>query len=403
MSEVGDHFLNNTADRVMFGKDPYGTPGYTVHTSVLQGNSSNWHADMTFESTPNLTWYKISNKGTDYAYTTFKKGVRTEFTKNRPGTSIRFIKGEPTFDRNAPMLRMTFTTTTYGLTQDKKINGKDKNVHKEHVFYYGSWCGDGVVDSQFGEKYDDGINNGKPGYASTDCQKKDSPPSNAICDGASNGVPTYTAPTTNLCKNGSPSAVTEVNGKFTWTCGGVNGGANVSCEAPKKMDAVCGTADGKIFSTAPTTNLCAIGTSTPLTGNNPYKWVCQGISGGKNIECATKPNTPNNVCHQTFDKKVRVGYSYEFWDAYNNNQSHPVTLKGFSVDFRENYGDDMNRDGKFTFDKFDWVPPYKVGAQIPPHTKNAKIIQTTERYRISAAPKKRMKDNIYIEYNVQVE
>ena len=78
-------------------------------------------------------------------------------------------------------------------------------------------------------------------------------------------------------------------------------------------------------------------------------------------------------------------------------------MKGFSVDFRENYGDDMNRDGKFTFDKFDWVPPYKVGAQIPPRTKDAKIIQTTERYRISAAPKKRMKDNIYIEYNVQVE
>ncbi len=336
-------------------------------------------------------------------YTILKKGVRTDFTKNRDGTSLRFLKGEPTFDRNAPMLRLTFETTTYGFTADGKINGKDKSVHKEHIFYYGSWCGDGVVDSQFGEKYDDGINNGKPGYASTDCQKKDSPPSNAICDGASNGVPTYTAPTTNLCKNGSPSAVTEVNGKFTWTCGGVNGGENVSCEAPKKMDAVCGTADGKIFSTAPTTNLCAIGTSTPLTGNNPYKWVCQGISGGKNIECATKPNTPNNICHQTFDKKVRVGYSYEFWDAYNNNQSHPVTLKGFSVDFRENYGDDMNRDGKFTFDKFDWVPPYKVGAQIPPRTKDAKIIQTTERYRISAAPKKRMKDNIYIEYNVQVE
>ena len=388
---------------MMFGKDPYGTPGYTVHTSVLQGNSSNWHADMTFESTPNLTWYKISNKGTDYAYTTFKKGVRTEFTKNRPGTSIRFIKGEPTFDRNAPMLRMTFTTTTYGLTQDKKINGKDKNVHKEHVFYYGSWCGDGVVDSQFGEKYDDGINNGKPGYASTDCQKKDSPPSNAICDGASNGVPTYTAPTTNLCKNGSPSAVTEVNGKFTWTCGGVNGGANVSCEAPKKMDAVCGTADGKIFSTAPTTDLCAIGTSTPLTGNNPYKWVCQGVSGGKNIECETRPNTPNNVCHQTFNQKVRVGYAYDFWDAYNNNQKFPRVLKSFSVDFRENYGDDINRDGKFTFDKFDWAPPYKAGAQIPAGAQNVKIIQTTEKYQVAVAPKKRLKDNIYVEYHVVVE
>ena len=100
------------------------------------------------------------------------------------------------------MLRLTFETTTYGFTVDGKINGKDKSVHKEHIFYYGSWCGDGVVDSQFGEKYDDGINNGKSGYASTDCQKKDSPPSNAICDGASNGVPTYTAPTTNLCKNG---------------------------------------------------------------------------------------------------------------------------------------------------------------------------------------------------------
>lgn len=105
--------------------------------------------------------------------------------------------------------------------------------HKEHVFVYGAWCGDGVVDADH-EKYDDGINNGKPGYASTDCQKKDEPPRNGQCLPSINtSIPVSSAPTGNLCQVGESTAVVEKDGKFTWTCKGINGGVNASCEVPK--------------------------------------------------------------------------------------------------------------------------------------------------------------------------
>lgn len=55
------------------------------------------------------------------------------------------------------------------------VDGKEIDAIKTHIScqpYEITWCGDGIVDNEFGEKYDDGINNGKLGFASKDCKRK---------------------------------------------------------------------------------------------------------------------------------------------------------------------------------------------------------------------------------------
>lgn len=50
--------------------------------------------------------------------------------------------------------------------------------------------------------------------------------------GTANGVAVMSAPTANLCMVGTASAVVGT-GPFTWTCAGTNGGATASCSAPR--------------------------------------------------------------------------------------------------------------------------------------------------------------------------
>ena len=65
------------------------------------------------------------------------------------------------------------------INKERKINGKDKNVIYHHAFFYGSWCGDGVVDREFGEEFDDGTNSDKAGaYLVNNCKNPPSKNSN---------------------------------------------------------------------------------------------------------------------------------------------------------------------------------------------------------------------------------
>ena len=49
---------------------------------------------------------------------------------------------------------------------------------------------------------------------------------------------------------------------------------------------VCGTANGGSFSSAPTTNLCATGTPSAVTGSGPWAWSCAGSGGGTTANCS---------------------------------------------------------------------------------------------------------------------
>lgn len=124
----------------------------------------------------------------------------------------------------------------------------------------------------------------------------------ATC-GASHLKVLTSAPATGLCAAGTASAVTGA-GPWNWTCtsGSIQsgGGASIDCIAFKDgpaTDGSCGSADGTWVSSAPSSNLCATGTASSVTGAGPWSWSCAGSSGGTTASCsANKINTVNGSC-----------------------------------------------------------------------------------------------------------
>jgi hypothetical protein len=107
----------------------------------------------------------------------------------------------------------------------------------------------------------------------------------------------------------------------TWTCLGSHGGSDVVCLAPTKTGeegfkevksesqksqnvtkGMCGPANGQIFSSAPTKNLCGDGSTPMVSGDGKtWTWTCKGPDGGS--RCATQPylasegNSPNSCTY----------------------------------------------------------------------------------------------------------
>ena len=102
------------------------------------------------------------------------------------------------------------------------------------------------------------------------------------------------APTSDLCSSGNASSVTLSGENWTWSCGGLNNGKSVSCNANKivSIDGRCGTSNGKTLSSIPTSDLCSSGnaSSVTLSGEN-WTWSCAGSSGGQNISCSAKKSS----------------------------------------------------------------------------------------------------------------
>lgn len=119
------------------------------------------------------------------------------------------------------------------------------------------------------------------------------PPVNGAC-GASNGAVLTTMPTAGLCSAGTPSPVASVGSGWAWACAGINGGTTASCSAtlappppPPPTNGVCGSANGVASSSAPSANLCKVGTAgnVALSGQS-WKWICGGANGGATASCA---------------------------------------------------------------------------------------------------------------------
>ena len=69
----------------------------------------------------------------------------------------------------------------------------------------------------------------------------------------------------NACKGGVWSSITE----------GV----------PPLTNGVCGSANGTAYVSAPSSNLCSVGTASAVSGSGPWTWTCSGLSGGTNASC----------------------------------------------------------------------------------------------------------------------
>lgn len=104
-----------------------------------------------------------------------------------------------------------------------------------------------------------------------------------VC-GTANGVGDVNTPTA-LCSSGNPSGVSAVGTNWNWSCGGINGGTNMNCAAPRIYHGLCGPSNGANVYTAPTSGLCTVGTATSPVGSGPFDWNCNGINGGNNVSC----------------------------------------------------------------------------------------------------------------------
>ena len=62
-----------------------------------------------------------------------------------------------------------------------------------------------------------------------------------------------------------------------------NPGASVA------VNGACGSANGIPVSSAPTTNLCATGTASAVTGSGPWSWACAGQHGGTTANNCSAP------------------------------------------------------------------------------------------------------------------
>lgn len=171
--------------------------------------------------------------------------------------------------------------------------------------------------------------------------------------GSADGGSTTSAPSSNLCAAGSASSVSG-DGPYTWSCSGFDGGSTDSCSSNRScggatrnwtvgnytcsasfsgiahggsrnvqdstpptvgtrtydcdqgvwspsgtatcgpvVDGACGSADGGSTLGAPSSNLCAAGTASQVSGSGPYSWSCTGSNGGSTDSCSSNRSCGN--------------------------------------------------------------------------------------------------------------
>jgi len=87
-------------------------------------------------------------------------------------------------------------------------------------------------------------------------------------------------------------------------CVDSNGKLNI-CGTP--ANGVCGSSNGQSLSVAPITGLCNVGSSSVLSGSNPWTWTCSGSNGGtRSGTCSTKAIPVNGVCGSANGKVYNV-------------------------------------------------------------------------------------------------
>jgi len=149
---------------------------------------------------------------------------------------------------------------------------------------------------------------------------------NGVC-GSSNGANLSSIPTTNLCNLGTATTVLG-SGPWTWDCNGSNGGTNVSCSTGAlPVNGACGAANGSNLSTQPSTNLCNQGSASAVSGSGPWTWTCAGSSGGSPASCSTGALPVNGACgtaNKTYAYNVSAYSPDTFCTAGTTNPTTPT-------------------------------------------------------------------------------
>ena len=108
--------------------------------------------------------------------------------------------------------------------------------------------------------------------------------------------------TPSLCSTGSVANFITTATGWTWSCGGLNGGATPSCSANRTIPAVCNSALTTPTSTAPVGTaqnpLCTSGLASTVTHdtiNHRWTWTCNGAFPSISATCQA-PEILNGTC-----------------------------------------------------------------------------------------------------------
>jgi probable HAF family extracellular repeat protein len=111
---------------------------------------------------------------------------------------------------------------------------------------------------------------------------------NGACGSANEQILSTAPASGQLCSSGTASKLAG-KGPWTWTCAGSSGGTAAQCSAEREVNGACGSANGRAFSKAATSNLCKAGWASEVSGNGPWNWTCAGSNGGTTANCSASP------------------------------------------------------------------------------------------------------------------
>ena len=165
---------------VLFSTSTQAACDQTFYGTLRQGKQSTFYDEFINNRSSNvyLRNYDVSyteqydyNRSSSFPSFAWTDAIKSANYTVKPGQTTQFVRATsayPVYDVPATRSYNNFLIT-YTVTWSPDVAGNDKRSHTECMYYEVTRCGDGVVDSGYGETCDDGANNGKPGYCKTDC------------------------------------------------------------------------------------------------------------------------------------------------------------------------------------------------------------------------------------------
>ena len=94
------------------------------------------------------------------------------------------------------------------------------------------------------------------------------------------------------CQNGTRTRT--IKSSLPAGCTGGNPILSESCTVPAPANGVCGSANGSSYLSAPSANLCADGSTPPVTlSGSSFTWNCEGKDGGSPTSCRATKTLPS--------------------------------------------------------------------------------------------------------------
>ena len=162
----------------------------------------------------------------------------------------------------------------------------------------------------------------------------------------------------------------KVNGRWKWP---YSHRECVNYEVTRCWDGVVDASDGE--------------KCDPMDKTKKWWW-----NGGCSTTC--QPVTIPQTCNQTFNRKLRHGYTYTFNDYFKNNTWKRVYIASYQAIFDDSKND-VNDGPNPGFDWTNWI---KSKNFILNNNEEGKVYETKSWYSIVRVPSKRLKDNIFIKY-----